>query len=1287
MVYVRPWALYRTFLAWVFAIFLAATPGRESALANPQGGTLAAGDAQIVATSPTRTDITQHSDQAVINWDSFDIGAGEHTHFEQPSSTSFVLNRVTGGSVSEIFGTLTATGRIAIVNPNGVHFGPGSQIDVAGLVATTSDIADTAFMAGNYSFDLPSSFAPRVVNEGSITLADAGLLAFVAPGIENTGSITVRLGRVSLVSGNVFTLDLYGDDLVNLAVGNAVIDSNAGVDHLGKIVADGGVVQISAEVAEGVVDSVINMSGIVEARSIGTSSGRIVLNGGTFGNVDVSGSLTSDGTDAGEAGGKVVVTGEAVHLTATARIEATGDGAGGIIFIGGEFGGGGTTPTASSTIIETGAVLDASAENSGDGGQVAVWSDDSTRYDGFIAARGGTDGGDGGYVETSGASITFAGTVDTSAPNGTSGTWLIDPTTLNIGTTEAAQIVTALGNGTSVNAEATTTTNLNAAIDSSAQATTATLAFGDEGSPTGLTINLNAAITLGSNQTLTGQGTTVNVASTGLIQNGIDVALAGTSTTVNVAAGTFSEDVNFNKQLILAFDSSTGTTVTSLAAPDSSTQQALSGMLTATSGIAVQAPIVLAGTTQLTTSNTQVRFTKALDGSQILTINAGTGQVQFDSTVGSSTSLTATDITGNTIITNGVTTSGGQRYTGDVQLSGTYSAGETTDITFRVSGAVALTGTTSLTTSSGNGSIDFQSTVDGSNSLTISASSSAITFSGAMGGSTTLTFIDITGSTTSVQNITTSGGQNFGGPVQLSGTYSAGVTSGFTFRATDTVSLGGGTTITATTGGGTIRFGSTINGSNSLTVNAGSSTIEFQGSVGGTTAPTFLSITGNSITSIGATTSGGQLYTGPAQIQGTFSVGETSGIAFRITGAATLGGTTSIVASSGSGTIDFQSTLDGSQTLTIRGASNAVTFSGAVGGTTTLASLEVTGNTISLPNVQTTGNQSYTGTVSLGSSYTTSGGSFTISGATTLGSNASVTTSNGSVTFGIVDGANTMTINAGSGDVTIGATGATTALTGISVTGGSISINNVATTGTQSYTGSVTLDGTSYSTGGNGFTVTGATTLGTDVTLTTANGDATFRTIDGGQSITINAGTGSVTFANVGATTAISSLTVTGGTISLSDVSSSGAQAYTGAVTLNSDYSTSGGAFTITGATTIASGATISTSNGAVTLGTLNGTNALTINAGTGNVTLGVVGGTTALTGLTITGDTITLSNVTTNGAQSYTGGGDTQHRLQHEWRRVHHYRCDDTCQRHDNLDIEWGGNAWHAQRRELTYH
>ena len=177
---------------------------------------------------------------------------------------------------------------------------------------------------------------------------------FVAPGVENAGTITARLGRVSLVSGEAFTLDLFGDDLVNLTIGDGVIGGSAGVDQTGTIVADGSTVRISADVVEGVVDRVINMSGIVEARSVGGTSGRIVLNGGSFGDVEVSGTLSAPGNAPGESGGHITITGESVRLTSTATINATGATDGGIVFIGGEFGGVGLTPTARHTIIDPG---------------------------------------------------------------------------------------------------------------------------------------------------------------------------------------------------------------------------------------------------------------------------------------------------------------------------------------------------------------------------------------------------------------------------------------------------------------------------------------------------------------------------------------------------------------------------------------------------------------------------------------------------------------------------------------------------------------------------------------------------------------------------------------------------------------------------------------------------------------------------------------------------------------------------------------------------------------------
>src|SRR5271163_1089737 len=182
------------------------------AWANPQGGSVAGGSASIVTTAPGRLDINQTSSRVIINWQGFSIAPGEITNFNQPSASAVALNRVTGGDPSIILGQLSANGRILLINPNGVLFGAGSRVDVAGLIATTANLSDQDFQAGRLNFALPSS-APTasVVNRGTITVADGGLVALVAPGVANEGVIQARLGRVSLVSADRFTVDFHGD--------------------------------------------------------------------------------------------------------------------------------------------------------------------------------------------------------------------------------------------------------------------------------------------------------------------------------------------------------------------------------------------------------------------------------------------------------------------------------------------------------------------------------------------------------------------------------------------------------------------------------------------------------------------------------------------------------------------------------------------------------------------------------------------------------------------------------------------------------------------------------------------------------------------------------------------------------------------------------------------------------------------------------------------------------------------------------------------------------------------
>jgi filamentous hemagglutinin family protein len=88
----------------------------------------------------------------IINWQSFNIGAGEITRFIQQSSDSAVLNRIVGQDPTKILGALQSNGKVFLINPNGILFGQGSRVDVNGLVASTLNLSDADFLAGKKNF-------------------------------------------------------------------------------------------------------------------------------------------------------------------------------------------------------------------------------------------------------------------------------------------------------------------------------------------------------------------------------------------------------------------------------------------------------------------------------------------------------------------------------------------------------------------------------------------------------------------------------------------------------------------------------------------------------------------------------------------------------------------------------------------------------------------------------------------------------------------------------------------------------------------------------------------------------------------------------------------------------------------------------------------------------------------------------------------------------------------------------------------------------------------------------
>ncbi|MBA2963078.1 MULTISPECIES: filamentous hemagglutinin N-terminal domain-containing protein, partial [Ramlibacter] len=533
-------ATYRLRTGRLFSVLLATLVSTFTPLARalPDASTvkISAGQVNIDTSTANTMLVNQGTAKAVLDWRTFNIGTGELVRFAQPDAASVALNRVSGGA-STIAGALQANGQVFLVNPAGVLFAPGAEVNVGGLVASTLNLSNTDFLAGRYQFS--GGGLGTVTNQGSL----AGRYVVLAgPTVNNSGTIDAARGSVGLLAGSRVTVDPAGAGLVNFSVDAGAV--NAAITNSGAITADGGKVAVLASSLSDTLPTVINQSGVIRANTIANQNGTIVLSGGVQGVVSVSGTLEAKGANTGETGGTVKVLGDKVGLMAGAKVDASGDAGGGTVLVGGNWQGKGPEQNASATQMATGAQISADAVNSGNGGTVVVWADGSTAVGGAISARGGAQGGNGGRVETSGKEglvIAKSTTVDTSAPQGTVGNWLLDPTNIivatggpaalgdvdeftDFGTTQTIDPATINASATTVQLQATNDITVSNAIAMTTNGAGLDMQAGHN-------IAVNAGITLTGSMAINAGGAVTQTAA--ITSNGLLLAGAGTVALTN----------------------------------------------------------------------------------------------------------------------------------------------------------------------------------------------------------------------------------------------------------------------------------------------------------------------------------------------------------------------------------------------------------------------------------------------------------------------------------------------------------------------------------------------------------------------------------------------------------------------------------------------------------------------------------------------------------------------------------------------------------------------------------
>lgn len=267
--------------------------------ALPSGGQVTAGNAAISSAGNTMN-IDQSSQRAAINWQSFNVGSAATVNFNQPNASAVTLNRVVGNERSVIDGAINANGNVWILNSAGVLFNRSAQVNVGGLVASALDISDADFMAGKSTFE-SNGASGSIINLGTLSAASEGHIALLGQHVVNEGVIHATLGSAILAAGDKITLNFNGNSVVGVTIDRGALD--ALVENHQAIIADGGLVTLTAKGLDEVMRTVVNNTGEVRAMTIANQAGRIFLLGGMENDrIEVAGKLDASAPNGGDGG-------------------------------------------------------------------------------------------------------------------------------------------------------------------------------------------------------------------------------------------------------------------------------------------------------------------------------------------------------------------------------------------------------------------------------------------------------------------------------------------------------------------------------------------------------------------------------------------------------------------------------------------------------------------------------------------------------------------------------------------------------------------------------------------------------------------------------------------------------------------------------------------------------------------------------------------------------------------------------------------------------------------------
>lgn len=305
---------------------LLATSLQAAAQSLPQNGQIITGSASINS-SGNALNVNQNTQTALIQWQSFNIDAGNLVRFNLPSSQAVSINQVTGGNASTIAGQMSSNGQVFLLNPLGIAFTSTASVNVGGLLASTLNVGAPSLPVDggplSSMFQLAGGGTGATISNEATLIATEGGISLVGGAVSNNGWISAPNGSIDLLAAGGVEVTPGTSPTGNLRLSfvptTASTAAAIGISSTGTLTARS--IGMNAMVGPGLASQGINTSGTITANAIDAGDGVLTIRS----NAPVLSSATITAATADIAGSSIDIAGGSITAKAAQLTASTGN--------------------------------------------------------------------------------------------------------------------------------------------------------------------------------------------------------------------------------------------------------------------------------------------------------------------------------------------------------------------------------------------------------------------------------------------------------------------------------------------------------------------------------------------------------------------------------------------------------------------------------------------------------------------------------------------------------------------------------------------------------------------------------------------------------------------------------------------------------------------------------------------------------------------------------------------------------------------------------------------------